>query len=162
MSHKITLRTSVLGNALERKLIKTLDINTLSFLKKCCSFQHYYHLKKFIELFTELKTKIITLKLVILKIWKEKCQWKYCKENYYKTLVLLKRKNANASESSENSSPPRSFEKKSLTKLAIKLIKTLVPIKALKRKTQQTRKFWKLWSFELISDSCSTFMPSTS
>ena len=74
---------------------------------------------------------------------------KYCKENYYKTLVLAKRENANAPESSENSIPPRSFEKKSLLKLALpqplkrkiqtqqKTLKTLVFRKGIQRKTNK-------------------------
>ena len=60
---------------------------------------------------------------------------KFCKENYYKTLVLVKRKNENAPESSENSLPPKSFEKKSLFKLAL--------VQPLKRKIQMQQKTLK-------------------
>ena len=61
--------------------------------------------------------------LALLKLWKEKYKWtmnseniyvliKYCKENYYKTLVLAKRENANAPESSGNSNPTRTLKRK--------------------------------------------------
>ena len=57
---------------------------------------------------------------------------KYCKENYYKTLVLAKRENTNAPESSGNSSPTRSFKKKSLLKLVL--------VQPLERKIQVQQK----------------------
>ena len=41
------------------------------------------------------------------------------KENYYKTLVLVNRKNKNVPKCSENVCPPRSFENKSLLKLVL-------------------------------------------
>ena len=44
---------------------------------------------------------------------------KYCKENYYKTLVLAKRENANAPESSGNSNPTRTLKRKAYQNLSL-------------------------------------------
>ena len=64
---------------------------------------------------------------------------KICKGHYYKTIFLKKMKNPNTPESSENSSPPRSFQKKNFLKLA--LVKSLKKntIKTLKRKNTNVR-----------------------
>ena len=74
---------------------------------------------------------------------------KSCKENYYKTLVLVNRKNKNVPKCSENVCPPRSFENNSLLKLVLvqplkrkmqmrqKLLKTLIPIKVINGKANK-------------------------
>ena len=74
---------------------------------------------------------------------------KSCKENYYKTLVLVNRKNKNVPKCSENVCPPRSFENNSLLKLVLvqplkrkmqmrqKLLKTLILIKVINGKANK-------------------------
>ena len=49
------LRAHVLAKLLERKIIKTLDINTFNFLKVCQHFQQHNQLKIFIDLLTGLE-----------------------------------------------------------------------------------------------------------
>ena len=74
---------------------------------------------------------------------------KSCKENYYKTLVLVNRKNKNVPKCSENVCPPRSFENNSFLKLVLvqplkrkmqmrqKLLKTLILIKVINGKANK-------------------------
>ena len=57
---------------------------------------------------------------------------KSCNQNYYKTLVLVNRKNKNVLKSSENACPQRNFENKNLLKLVL--------VQPLKRKMQMQQK----------------------
>ena len=115
------------------------------------------------------------------ELWKYNALIKSCKENFYKSLVLVKRENANAPESSDNSAHPRSFEKKHLLKPAIvepskrkiqmqmKSLKTLVLIKVINGKTNKNSGPHKSLEIkntinqktELMTDSYSTFKTST-
>ena len=134
MNQKKTLRTLLLAKTLKRKLIRTLDINQINLIKKCHRFQH----QKF--------WPNLWKALVLLKLRKEKEKLtnnsekiyvliKSCKENNYKTLVLAKRKNKMAPESSANGSPPKSFDKKNSLNLSSY---------NWKEKYKPKRKFWKL------------------
>lgn len=74
---------------------------------------------------------------------------KSCNQNYYKTLVLVNRKNKNVPKSSENACPPRNLENKNLLKLVLvqplkrkmqmrqKLLKTLILIKVINGKANK-------------------------
>ena len=147
MNQKKTLRTLLLAKTLKRKLIRTLDINQINLIKKCHRFQH----QKF--------WPNLWKALVLLKLRKEKEKLtnnsekiyvliKSCKENNYKTLVLAKRKNKMAPESSVNGSPPKSFDKKNSLKLVLvqlerkiqtqtKILKTLFFIKVINEITNK-------------------------